>query len=104
MEGGQSEIVVGSCKFLRSGANEQEWNCVGIVLSKELKEYMISVSRKSDPVMSIERGLEEMVINIMCAYALQVGCIVDETRFGYMDQELSATQDGESVIVGGYLN
>ena len=25
-------------------------------------------------------------------------------RFGNMDQELSATQDGESVIVGEYLN
>ena len=26
--------------------------------------------RKGDPVMSIELGLEEMVVNIMCAYAL----------------------------------
>ena len=25
-------------------------------------------------------------------------------RFGNMDQELSATPDGEGVIVGGYLN
>ena len=37
----------------------------GIVLSKELKEDQISVSRKSDPVMTIELGLEEMVVNIM---------------------------------------
>ena len=37
----------------RSCANEQEWNGVGIVLSKELKEDLISVSRKSDPVSSI---------------------------------------------------
>ena len=80
MEGEQSEIVGGDCKLLRSGANKQEWNGVGIVglLSKELKEDLISVSRKSDPVMSIELGLEEMVINIMCAYAPQVGCIENE--------------------------
>ena len=65
----------GGCKLLRSGAkNEQEWNCVGIVLSKELKEDLISVSRKNDPVMSIELGLEEIVVNIMYAYAPQVGC------------------------------
>ena len=31
MEGDQSEIVGGGCKFLRSGANEQVWNGVGIV-------------------------------------------------------------------------
>ena len=45
-----------------------------IVLSKELKEDLISVSRNSDPVMTIELGLEEMVVNIMCACAPQVGC------------------------------
>ena len=69
----------GGWKLLRSGAkNEQEWNGVGIVLSKELKEDLISVSRKNDPVMSIELGLEEIVVNIMCAYAPQVGCIENE--------------------------
>ena len=46
-----------------------------------------------------------MVVNITCAYAPQVSCIENEnTRFGnIVDQELSATPDGESVIVGGYL-
>ena len=57
MEGGQREIVGGGCKLLRSGENEQEWNGVGIVLPKELKEDMMSVSRKSERVMSIELGL-----------------------------------------------
>ena len=64
--------------MLRSGTNEQEWNGVGIVLSKELKEDLTSVSRNSDPVMTIELGLEEMVVNIMCACAPQVGCIENE--------------------------
>ena len=75
----------------------------GIVLSKELKEDMISVSRKSDPVMSIELVLEG---GIMCDYAPQVDCIENkkETFWEHTDQELSATQDGESVIVGGYLS
>ena len=36
---------------------------------------MISVSRNSDPVMTIELGLEEMVVNIMCACAPQMICI-----------------------------
>ena len=66
-EGEHSEIVEGGCKLIRSGANEHEWSGVGIVLSKELKEHLISVSRKSgDPVVSVEQGLEEMVVNIMC--------------------------------------
>ena len=53
-----------------------EW--CGIVQSKELKEDLISESRNSDPVMTIELGLEEMVVNIMCACAPQVGCIENE--------------------------
>ena len=76
MEGEQSELVGRGYKLLRSGANEQEWNGVAIVLSKELKEDLISVSRKSDPVSSIELGLEETAINIMCTP--QVGCIENE--------------------------
>ena len=39
---------------------------------------MISVSRKNAPVMSIELGLEEIVVNIMCACAPRVGCIENE--------------------------
>ena len=64
----------------RSGTNKQEWNGVWIVglLSKELKEDLINVSRNSDLVMTIELGLEEMVVNIMCACAPQVGCIYNE--------------------------
>ena len=47
-----------------------------------------------------------MVISILCADASQVCCIDNEkeTFWEHMDQELSATPDGESVIVGGYLN
>ena len=66
------------CQLLRSGTNEQEWNSVGIVLSKELKEVLISVSGNSDPVMNIELGLEEMVVK--CACAPQVGCIENEKQ------------------------
>ena len=42
----------GGCKLLRSGTNEQENNGVGIVLSKELKEDLTSMSKKSAPVMN----------------------------------------------------
>ena len=78
MEGEQSEIVGRGGKLIRSGANEQEWHGVGIVLSKEVKEDLISVSRNNDPVINMELGLDETVVNIMCAYAPQVGYIENE--------------------------
>ena len=53
------------------------------LLSKELKEDLIRVvSRKNDPAMSVELGLEDMVVNIMCAYAPQVSCIENEKGEG----------------------
>ena len=71
--------------------------------------------------MSIKLGVEETVVlrciagaprtehymvNIICAYAPQVGCTEEEkeTFWEQMDQELSATLDDERVIVGGDLN
>ena len=36
------------------------------------------MSRNSDPVMTFELGLEEVVVNIMCACAPRVGCIENE--------------------------
>ena len=47
-----------------------------------------------------------MVINILCSDAPQMVCIDNEKEkfWEHLDQELSATLDGESVVVGGYLN
>ena len=64
--------------MIRSGANKQGRNGVGIVLSKDLKEDLISVSKRSDIVMSIKLGVEETVVHIVCAYAPQVGCTEEE--------------------------
>ena len=79
---------------------------MGIVLSKDLKEDLISVSKRSDRVMNIKLGVEETVVNIICAYAPQVGCTEEEkeTFWEQMNQELSATMDEERVIVSGELN
>ena len=68
MEGDQSEIVgnAASCSaVVPCKRTRVEW-CGDNILSKELKDDMISVSRKNDPVMSIELGIEEIVVNIMC--------------------------------------
>ncbi len=52
--------------------------------------------------MSIKLGVEDTVVNIICAYAPQVVCTEEEkeTFWEQMDQELSATMDDERVMVG----
>ena len=105
-KGNKTKELGGGCRLIRSGANEQGRNGVGIVLSKYLKEDLISVSKRSDRVMSIKLRVEETVVNIICAYAPQVGCTEEEkeTFWEHMDQELGASLDAERVMVGGHLN
>ena len=87
MEGAQSEIVWEAASCTVVGQTNKSGTVWGIVLSKGLNEDLISSSRKNDTVMSIALGLEEMVVNIMCAYAPQVGCIENEkeTFWEHMD-------------------
>ena len=93
-------------KLFYSGANEEGRNGVGIVLSKELKESLIGVNRKSDRIMSLKLGLGATVVNIVCAYAPQTGCTEEEKDAFWeeMDQELRTIPGRERVILGGDLN
>ena len=65
MEGEQSEIVgeAATCSVVVQ-TSKSGMEC-GLALSNELKDDVISVSRKSDRVMSIELGLEKTVVNII---------------------------------------
>ena len=105
-KGNKARELGGDCKLFYSGADERGRNGVGIVLSKEFKDSLVSVSRTNDRVMSVKLGIGETVVNVICAYAPQVGCEDEEkeTFWRQMDQELRAIPEGERVIVGGDLN
>ena len=84
-------------KLFYSGANVQGKNGVGILLSKDLKDSLVGVNRRNDRVMSIKLGLGETIVNVICAYAPQVGC-ADEEKDAFwevMDQGLRATRERE---------
>ena len=104
-KGNKARELGDGCKLLYSGANAQGRNGVGIALSKDLKDSLVSVARRSDRVMSVKLCLNEM-INVVCAYAPQVGC-EDEEKIAFweqLDEELRNIPEGEKVIVGGDLN
>ena len=66
----------------------------------------MSVSTKNDRMLSVKLGLEEKVVNIVCAYAPQVGCEeeVKEDLLRQLDQETTVVTAGERVIVCGDFN
>ena len=94
-KGNKARELGGDCKLFYSGADERGRNGVGIVLSKEFKDSLVSVSRTNDRVMSVKLGIGETVVNVICAYSPtlyvhtpQVGCADDEkeTFWRQMDQ------------------
>ena len=59
----------GGFKLIYSGTSERGRNGVGTVLSGEMKESVVSVSRRSDRVMSPRLFIEGLTVNIVSAYA-----------------------------------
>ena len=48
-------------------------NGVGIIVDRNFKEYVVKVTRKGDRIISLKLIIEDNIINIISAYAPQVG-------------------------------
>ncbi|XP_026680785.1 uncharacterized protein LOC113468216 [Diaphorina citri] len=94
------------CGINDSGADGRGRNGVGIVLDKDMKTKVTNVSRRSDRVMSVKLQLEDKELNIVCAYAPQVGCEDEEKDDFWMDieREIVSIPTEERVFFGGDLN
>ena len=64
-KGNTARELGGDCKLYCRGADERGRDGVGIVLSKELKHSLVSVSRTNDRVMSVKLGIGETVVNVI---------------------------------------
>ena len=99
-KGNKARELGGDCKLFYSGADERGRNGVGIVLSKEFKDSLVSVSRTNDRVMSVKLGIGETVVNGICAYAPQVGCEDDEKETFWRQMEQDSLPAGSGVPTG----
>ncbi|KAI5725012.1 hypothetical protein M8J77_010024 [Diaphorina citri] len=105
--GNKSRELGDGCKLLySSSADNRGRNGVGIVLDKDMKAKVIQVNRVSDRVLSIKLELEGMDLNIVSAYAPQVGCDDDEKDAFWeeIEREISSIPSNERIFFGGDLN
>ena len=81
-------------------------NGVAVILLVNIRENLIGVERRSDRVMSIKLRLDDTTLNVISAYAPQVGCLDEEKDwFGdEVDQVLYLIPQEEKVILAGDLN
>lgn len=81
-------------------------NGVGIIIDKDFIDDVVQVARKSDRIMSIKLVIGDEVLNMVSAYAPQVGLSMDARQEFWDDLEdvVQRVPLGEKLIIGGDLN
>ncbi|GFS27372.1 endonuclease-reverse transcriptase HmRTE-e01 [Elysia marginata] len=104
--GGNSSRQLGDrYRIIYSGVSNNK-NGVGIILSPHLSEQVVQVDRHSDRLMKVKLNSVGQMINIISAYAPQVG--EKEVNKEELTKDLECMIDsipvGEKVIIGADLN
>ena len=103
-KGNKAKELAGGHKLLYSGNNAGR-NGVAVILLVNIRENLIGVERRSDRVMSIKLRLDDTTLNVISAYAPQVGCL-DEEKDQFWDEvdQVLYLIPQEKVILAGDLN
>ena len=81
-------------------------NGVGVILAADLKDNVVQVNRCNDRIMAITLVIENETINIVSAYAPQVGLSDAEKRsfWDALDELVRECPSDQRLIIGGDLN
>ncbi|XP_066967820.1 craniofacial development protein 2-like [Macrobrachium rosenbergii] len=93
-------------KMLYSGTDERGRCGVGVVLSKEMKENVVEIERKSCKIVKVKLCCGGHILNAVSAYAPQVGCDEEgKNRFWReMDEMITSIEMEERLVIEGDLN
>ena len=105
-KGNKAREIGDGYKLFYSGSTAQCRNGVGIILAQEYKNDVIYVKRRNDRIMKMKISCNESVLNIISAYAPQVGCTEEEKDefWRQLDEEVLTVPRSESLVIGGDLN
>ncbi|KAI5087538.1 hypothetical protein C0J45_22937 [Silurus meridionalis] len=78
-----------------------ERNGVGVFLKEEYSKSVVEVKRVSDRVMKVKLEVEGEMINVLSAYAPQVGCeIKEKEKFCELDEVVDVEPRNERLVIG----
>ena len=105
-KGNKAKELGDGYKLFYSGANEQGRNGVGIVLSREMKNAVTEINRKNYHIMRVKICYSGETVNIISAYAPQVGCTEEEKScfWNEMNEVRQELEEHERIIVGADFN
>ena len=81
-------------------------NGVGVIVSENIKSNVIEVKRVSDRLMIVRLAFGKAVVNVVSAYAPQMGCTDDEKEkfWESLENKLQSIPSEERIIMGADLN
>ncbi|GJV39828.1 cytochrome P450 98A2-like protein [Tanacetum coccineum] len=102
---GSSNKEVNGYKLWYSGSHTAR-NGVGVILRACLKDKVVHVNRCSDRIISLTLVIEGETVNVISAYAPQVGLSEEEKKafWDSLDEVVRESPTDQRLILGGDLN
>lgn len=104
-KGCKAKEIGNGFKLFYNGSDGKR-NGVGIILNDDIKKGVFTVKRRSDRIIWKRVDLEGEIVNIMSAYAPQMGCDEEEkTQFREdLEEDLREIPESERLWIGGDFN
>ena len=104
-KGERARCIGGGYKMWYCGSGNKK-NGVGIILKKELVDRVVELWRVSERIICLKMELDGVMLNVISAYAPQVGCIREEKETFWLDldETVKKIPRNERIVVGADLN
>ncbi|KAI5623886.1 hypothetical protein C0J50_16567 [Silurus asotus] len=104
-KGSKARNIGGGFKLFYHGVDGKR-NGVGVILKEEYSKSVVEVKRVSDRMMIVKVEVEGMMINVISAYAPQVGCEMEEKErfWSELDEVVDGVPRKERLVIGADFN
>ncbi|KAG2463133.1 CFDP2 protein, partial [Polypterus senegalus] len=81
-------------------------NGVGVILKEQHVKSVVVVKRMSDRIMIMKLEIGGVMMNVVSAYAPQVGCVMGEKEdfWSELDEVMNSVPKGQRVVIGADFN
>ena len=104
-KGEKPRCIGGEYKMLHRGSVNKK-NGVGIILKKEHVDGVVELWRVTDMIIGLKMELDGVMLNVIIAYAPQMGCIREEKEAFWLDLDETVEKKPkvEKIVVEADLN
>ncbi|MBN3289671.1 CFDP2 protein, partial [Polypterus senegalus] len=104
-KGSKARWIGGGFKLFYHGVDGRR-NGVGVILKEQYVKSVLEVKRVSGRVMIMKLEIWDVIMNVVSAYAPQVGCVMDEKEdfWSKLDEVMNSVPKGQKVVTGADFN